>query len=95
MILENITVKEAKDFQKEYEANQEKITISDGIREVLNFGKENNIKMGIITNGPTKHQSNKVNNLGLNKWISNKDIFISESEGVAKPDVQIFKTCRT
>lgn len=87
----NITVKEAKDFQKEYEANQEKITISDGIREVLNFGKENNIKMGIITNGPTKHQGNKVNNLGLNKWISNKDIFISESEGVAKPDVQIFK----
>lgn len=87
----NITVKEAKDFQKEYEANQEKITISDGIREVLNFGKENNIKMGIITNGPTKHQSNKINNLGLNKWISNKDIFISESEGVAKPDVQIFK----
>ncbi len=87
----NITLKEAKDFQKEYEANQEKITISDGIREVLNFAKENNIKMGIITNGPTKHQSNKVNNLGLNKWISNKDIFISESEGVAKPDMQIFK----
>ena len=45
----NITVKEAKDFQKEYEANQEKITISDGIKEVLNFAKENNIKMGIIT----------------------------------------------
>lgn len=87
----SITVKEAKDFQKEYEANQEKIIISNGIREVLDFGKENNLKMGIITNGPTRHQSNKINNLGLNRWIDNKDIFISQSVGIAKPEMELFK----
>ena len=46
----------AKDFQVEYVNNQGKITLLEGMRNVLDFGRENNLKMGIITNGPTNHQ---------------------------------------
>lgn len=78
-------------FQREYASNQGKITISEGMLDVLNFGKKNNITMGIITNGPTKHQSNKIKVLGLEKWIDSKNIFISESMNISKPDFRAFK----
>ena len=78
-------------FQKEYELNQGKITISEGMLNVLDFGKKNNITMGIITNGPTGHQTNKIKALGLEKWIDSNNIFISESMNISKPDVRAFK----
>ena len=78
-------------FQKEYASNQGKISISKGMLNLLDFGKKNNITMGIITNGPTEHQTNKVKALGLEKWIDSKNIFISESMNISKPDVKAFK----
>lgn len=78
-------------FQKEYALNQGKISISSGMLNLLDFGKENNIVMGIITNGPTKHQMNKVKVLELEKWIDIKNIFISESMNISKPDIRAFR----
>lgn len=81
----------ALEFQKEYASNQGKISISDGMINVLDFGKKNNITLGIITNGPTEHQTKKIKALGLEKWIDNKNIFISESMNMSKPDIRAFK----
>ena len=81
----------AKDFQAEYVNNQGKITLLEGMKNVLDFGRENNLKMGIITNGPTNHQYKKMKVLGLNKWIDDENIFISGSLNVSKPDEKIFK----
>lgn len=47
--------------------------------------------MGVITNGPGNHQNKKVENLNLNKWINEDNIFISEIVNMSKPDEKLFK----
>lgn len=86
-----VSDKSALDFQYEYSKNQNNIKISDTIKNILDFCCSKNINIGIITNGLTKHQKNKIKNLGLYKWIEDKNIFISEDVGFAKPDKSIFK----
>ena len=53
-------------FQEVYEHELENITMLDEMRMTLDFLKEKNVRMGIITNGPTEHQLKKVKKLGLN-----------------------------
>lgn len=86
-----VSDKSALDFQYEYSKNQNNIKISDTIKNMLDFCCDNSINIGIITNGLTKHQKNKIKSLGLYKWIEDKNIFISEDVGFAKPDKSIFK----
>lgn len=86
-----IKIEDAIKFQKEYALNQNKIKISKGMLEVLDFAKKNNIVMGILTNGSIVHQTNKVKTLGLEKWICINNIFISESMNISKPYVRAFE----
>lgn len=51
---------------------------------------EAQVKMGIITNGGTDTQYNKIKELNLNEWIPNDAIFISGQLKIAKPDRRIF-----
>ena len=46
--------------------------------------------MGVITNGPAQHQWDKVQALGLTKWIPRQNILVSGEAGAAKPDRKIF-----
>jgi len=46
-------------------------------------------KLGIITNGPTKWQSRKIDCMGIASLFDT--IIISETEGVKKPDRRIFE----
>ena len=39
---------------------QKLIKITEGIEEVLNYGKENNITMVVITNGLEEHQRKRL-----------------------------------
>lgn len=48
------------------------------------------VQIGIITNGTVDTQYKKITKLGLNKYIDERFIFISEKLGVSKPDKQIF-----
>lgn len=86
-----ISREDAMAFQKKYAINQTKIELLDGMRAVLDFGKQNNLVMGIITNGPTEHQKNKIEQLGMTRWIKPEHIFISEEMGIAKPDIRLFQ----
>lgn len=85
-----INRKEALAFQTCYALNQTRIKLLDGMKQVLDFGKRNNLLMGIITNGPTAHQKNKIKQLGMERWIEKEHVFISEEVGVAKPDIRLF-----
>ena len=86
----HISVEEALNFQQDYQKNQENITLLPDVQEVFKLCLRKNIIMGIITNGPEEHQKNKINQLGIKKWISNEHIFISSKVGIAKPDAEIF-----
>ena len=63
-------------FQEVYEHELENITMLDEMRMTLDFLKEKNVPMGIITNGPTEHQLKKVKKLGLYDYV---DLSVSSS----------------
>lgn len=47
-------------------------------------------RLGIITNGPADISYKKVIRLGLEQWIPEQAVFVSERVGYAKPDRRIF-----
>lgn len=87
----SITAQEALQFQDMYSANQQKIEMSDTIKQLLDYCKEQGVVLGILTNGPTEHQGRKIRRLGLEKWVPQEKIVISASCGLAKPDKRIFE----
>lgn len=90
--LENpISEKDAQNFQDEYIYQQSQITLIPEMERVLNFAKEKNINIGIITNGPSSHQRMKLNQLNIENWADKSNIFISSEVGASKPDINIFR----
>ena len=82
---------QALNMQKEYKKNQQKLQMSDITRSILELAKENNVKLGIITNGPSEHQWSKVKALGVEKWIDRENIIVSGDYDINKPDVRIYE----
>ena len=78
-------------MQKEYKKNQQKLQMSNITISILELAKENNVKLGIITNGPSEHQWAKTKALGVEKWIAKENIIVSGDYGINKPDVRIFE----
>ena len=58
---------------------------------ILELVKENDVKLGIITNGPSEHQWSKVKALGVERWIDKENIIVSGDYSINKPDVRIFE----
>ena len=50
-----------------------------------------NIPLGIITNGPTDHQTKKLNQLQLANWIPSQHMIVSQATGFQKPEKEIFQ----
>lgn len=88
-----ITDEEALEFQKIYADRQYHIHMSPLMEEILDCcsGKA---ELGIITNGPSEHQWNKVKSLQAEKWIPRENIFVSADVGAEKPDRKIFDCAR-
>ncbi|BFL46257.1 HAD family hydrolase [Lactonifactor longoviformis] len=82
---------EALAFQEAYAKHQRKLDLAEGMREVLSLCRDRGITMGIITNGPSAHQWEKIKTLGADAWIPKENIFISGDIGAAKPDVSVFQ----
>lgn len=87
---ETITDEEALRFQKHYGENQRHITLPETVAAMLARLREREVPTGIITNGPTEHQWDKVRALGLTRWILPEHVFVSEACGCAKPEPEIF-----
>ena len=83
--------KQALNMQKEYKKNQQKLQMSDITISILELAKKNNVKLGIITNGPSEHQWSKIKALSVEKWIDKENIIVSGDYGTNKPDVRIFE----
>ena len=86
-----LTDEQALDMQKEYKKNQQKLQMSDITISILELAKENNIKLGIITNGPSEHQWSKIKALGVERWINKDNIVVSGDYDINKPDIRIFE----
>ena len=84
-----ITVEEALAFQKVYADRQRHIHMSETMEKILDYcsGKA---ELGIITNGPSAHQWNKVKSLQAERWILHENIFVSGDVGAEKPERKIF-----
>lgn len=89
-----ITDADALEFQNVYEKYQFKISLSRTMRQLLEECRKRWI-LGVITNGPTNHQWDKINTLGLTQYIPKENIFVSGQLGVSKPQKEIFTyACR-
>lgn len=85
-----ITDAEALDFQKIYADCQRHIHMSEQMERILDYcGRK--AELGIITNGPSAHQWNKVKSLQAERWVPHENIFVSGDIGAEKPDRKIFE----
>lgn len=86
---EQISDEDAMEFQNHYVEYQGKIRLSATIQEVLVYCASK-WRTGIITNGPSGHQWDKISVLGLEKYIPKEHIFVSGDLGISKPGKEIF-----
>lgn len=61
------------------------ISLSEDVVQTLDTLKANGCIIGLVTDGRSVQQRNKIEALGLNRWIDNEDIVISEEFGSEKP----------
>lgn len=66
-------------YFKIYEEELDNICLHEEVK-TLDFLKEKNVPLGIITNGPTDHQT-KLKQLQLNNWIPSRNMLISQATG--------------
>lgn len=86
-----LTDEQALNMQKEYKMNQQKLQMSNVTINILKLARKNNVKLGIITNGPSEHQWSKIEALGVERWIDKENIIVSGDYSINKPDVRIFE----
>lgn len=70
-----------------YRYHTPNIAMESSAIECMGYLKNNNTIMGIITDGRTTTQMNKVKALGLLKYVEEDDIVISERFGSQKPSM--------
>lgn len=72
-----------------YRNHKPNIRLTKDRVKVLNALKNDGVTMGLITDGRSQQQRNKIEALGLEKWIT--EILISEEFGSEKPNINNFK----
>ncbi|WP_265455832.1 HAD family hydrolase [Enterococcus sp. HY326] len=89
-IQQSISEKQALAFEQSYSQFLQHIQLAPTIRQVLQLGKDRQLTMGVITNGPSERQQAKIKQLKLTRYIPAKNCFISGEVKLAKPDRRIF-----
>ncbi len=68
-----------------YRNHKPEIVLSEVAEEILAKLKFNGCKLGLITDGRSVQQRNKIKALGLERFFADKDMVISEELGSEKP----------
>ena len=68
-----------------YRDHKPKIALSNDIVQMLDALKKQGVRIGLITDGRSMQQRNKIYALGLSRWIEEEDIVISEEFRSEKP----------
>lgn len=69
-----------------YREHKPKIQLSDGAEELLDHLKQRKVVLGLITDGRTITQNNKIEALNIGKWIETDNIIINSEESTYKPN---------
>lgn len=85
-----IDLEKAIAFHQMYVKEQQTITLFSEVEELLDMLVKEGKQLAILTNGEEHHQSMKIKQLGLTRWIRPEKIFISGAIGIAKPRREIF-----
>ena len=75
------------DYLYIYRHHKPKIALPEDAVRTLDALKAEGVRIGLITDGRSVQQRNKIEALGLGKWIEKEDIVISEEFGSEKPNV--------
>lgn len=75
----------ANDYLYIYRNHRPKITLSEDVVRTFNALREGGVCIGLITDGRSVQQRNKIEALELCRWIDEKNIVISEEFGSEKP----------
>ena len=71
---------------------QSHMQVSDEMAKILDaIAADPSIKIGILTAGESKHQWNKVDMLGLDRWFDRENIIVSGDTPYMKPDIELFR----
>ena len=71
---------------------QSHMFISDGLASLLDkLASDPEIKLAILTAGESKHQWNKVDMLGLDRWFDRSLILVTGDTPYTKPDVELLR----
>ena len=75
------------DFLYIYRHHKPKIALVEDVAMTLDELQTKGVRIGLITDGRSVQQRNKIEALGLGKWIEEENIVISEEFGSEKPNV--------
>ena len=73
------------DYLYIYRNHKPKIALCEDVVRTLDALKAEGVRIGLITDGRSVQQRNKIEALGMGRWIKNEDIVISEEFGSEKP----------
>lgn len=68
-----------------YRNHKPKIALCEDVVRTLDALKAEGVRIGLITDGRSVQQRNKIMALGLDRWIDDADIVVSEEIGSEKP----------
>jgi len=80
-----------KDLVEIYRNTKPKLKLYEESKEIFNFAKENNIKLGLITDGCSKVQWNKIEALNLEKIMDKIIVTDDYGKGYGKPHEKSYK----
>lgn len=75
------------DYLYIYRNHKPKIVLPEDAVRTLDALKAEGVRIGLITDGRSVQQRNKIEALGLSRWIDEKDMVISEEFGSEKPSL--------
>jgi len=79
------------EYLKLYRSHYPTISLSDGVEDTLNELKHRGITLGLITDGRSISQWNKIKALGLDRWFDNENVIISEETNFEKTEEPNFR----
>ena len=74
-----------------YRNHKPSITLDDSTVSTLDNFKADGVRLCLLTDGRSITQRNKIDALGLGRWIEPDDILISEEFGYGKPDERCYQ----
>jgi len=82
-------------FLQWYRAHTPNITLPDDSKILLDYLHDRNIPIGILTDGRSVTQRNKIKALSLNRYVPEQNVVISEEFGSEKPSEKNYRYFET